>query len=124
LPAGARICIRASLMAWSINLHEEVRDWYAQLPTEEFGHVEGMLDMLREQGPALGRPLVDTIRDSRHQNMKELRRGTTRILFAFDPKREAILLVVGDKRGDWNRWYDTAVPIADERYDEWLDNLE
>lgn len=111
-------------MAWSINLHQEVHDWYMQLPQEDVGHIEGVIDQLATHGPGLGRPLVDHIENSRHQNMKELRAGSTRILFAFDPKREAILLVVGDKRGDWNRWYDTAVHVADERYDEWLEDLE
>ncbi|MCO5310254.1 MAG: type II toxin-antitoxin system RelE/ParE family toxin [Austwickia sp.] len=65
--------------------------------------------MLQERGPALGRPLVDTVTASRHRNMKELRPGSSgrselRILFAFDPKRQAILLVAGDKAGDWQRW--------------------
>jgi hypothetical protein len=52
--------------------------------------------------------------------MKELRTGSIRILFCFDPHREAILLVAGDKRGQWQRWYTTAIPLADDRYDEWL----
>lgn len=52
--------------------------------------------------------------------MKELRTGSIRILFAFDPKREAILLVAGNKRDQWTRWYKVAVPVADDRYDEWL----
>jgi hypothetical protein len=60
-----------------------------------------------------------------HHNMKELRPGSAgrsevRILFAFDPERRAVLLVAGDKAGDWTRWYRRNIPVADERYDEWL----
>lgn len=79
--------------------------------------------MLRDQGPTLGRPLVDTIKGSRHSNMKELRPGSTgrtevRVLFAFDLERQAILLVGGDKSDDWKGWYDSNIPIADDRFDE------
>lgn len=79
--------------------------------------------ILRDQGPALGRPLVDTVKASRHNNMKELRPGSTgrsevRVLFAFDLERHAILLVGGDKSDDWKRWYEKNIPIADDRLDE------
>ena len=61
--------------------------------------------------------------------MKELRPGSTgtseiRILFAFDPIRRAVLLLAGDKAGNWQRWYETAIPVADERYDRHLAELE
>ena len=77
--------------------------------------------VLREFGPALGRPLVDTVKASKYKNMKELRppsSGTSeiRVLFAFDPQRSAILLVGGDKQGAWSKWYLTSIPIADRRY--------
>ncbi len=52
--------------------------------------------------------------------MKELRVGTCRILFAFDPTRNAILLVAGDKRGQWRTWYPAAIALADQRFDDWL----
>lgn len=52
--------------------------------------------------------------------MKELRTGTLRILFAFDPKRQAVLLIGGDKRNKWETWYKMAIPIADDRFDQWL----
>lgn len=70
--------------------------------------------------PGLGRPTVDTISNSTIANLKELRPGTVRILFVFDPYRSAILLVAGDKSGTWNRWYDTAIPLAEERYKAYL----
>ena len=79
--------------------------------------------------PPSVRPLVDTVKSSRHKNMKELRPGSTgrseiRVLFAFDPKRRAILLVGGDKSGNWSNWYKVNVPIADERFDAYLINRE
>lgn len=78
--------------------------------------------VLRDVGPRLGRPLVDTIKGSRHANMKELRPGSTgrteiRVLFAFDRERKAILLVGGDESGNWTEWYEVNVPIADDRFD-------
>lgn len=81
--------------------------------------------VLRDRGPALGRPLVDTIEGSRHKNMKELRPGSTgrseiRVLFAFDLERQAILLVGGDKSEDWSRWYDVNIPVTDDRFDAHL----
>jgi hypothetical protein len=67
--------------------------------------------------------MVDRVKGSDYHNMKELRPASTgrseiRILFAFDPRRHAILLVAGDKAGDWERWYDTNIPVADKRYAE------
>jgi len=77
---------------------------------------------LQERGPALGRPFADTVKQSRHANMKELipPSSTIRVLFAFDPRRTAILLIGGDKRGEWMRWYDRTVALADDLYDEHL----
>jgi len=78
--------------------------------------------VLRSAGPNLGRPLVDTVKASRHPNMKELRPGSTgrteiRLLLAFDKERKAILLVGGDKSADWKGWYVENIPVADERFD-------
>ena len=91
--------------------------------------VGAAIDQLEAVGPTLGRPVVDRIKGSRHHNMKELRPGSAgsteiRILFAFDPIRQAILLVAGDKSGSWKDWYTTAIPIADDRYDTHLETLE
>ena len=81
--------------------------------------------VLERNGPAEGRPLVDTITASRIANMKELRppsSGKTeiRILLVFDPWRSAILLVAGDKSGQWTRWYRDAMPRAEQLYDDYL----
>lgn len=85
--------------------------------------------MLADQGPRLGRPLVDRVKGSRHHNMKELRPASAgsseiRILFAFDPRRHAILLVAGDKAGSWKGWYKVNIPLADQRYAEHLASPE
>src|SRR6266702_8921425 len=74
-------------------------------------------------------PLADRVRGSRYHNIKELRppsSGTTeiRLLFAFDPRREAIFLVAGDKAGNWDGWYLQAIPLADERFTQHLIELE
>ena len=84
------------------------------------------VDLLSDQGPDLGRPVVERIHSSRHHNMKELRAargGALRVLFMFDPRRQVILLLGGDKSGAWNTWYRKAVPVADELYDTYLNEL-
>jgi hypothetical protein len=76
-------------------------------------------------GPGLGRPFVDTLKGSRHPNMKELRpHGNLRILFAFDPRQNAILLLGGDKTGQWEEFCHDAIPKADDLYDMHLDALK
>jgi hypothetical protein len=117
---------------WQILLVEEVAGWFDDLTKNDPGTanlVEDAVDHLAAEGPTLGRPLVDLVKGSRHHNMKELRPGSTgssevRILFAFDPVRRAVLLVAGDKSGNWRGWYETAIPIADDRYDAHLAELE
>ncbi len=85
--------------------------------------------VLERNGPAEGRPLVDTVTASSIANMKELRPPSTkqseiRILFVFDPWRSAILLVAGDKSGEWNRWYRRAIPAAEQLYAVYLKERE
>jgi hypothetical protein len=106
-------------MTWSILINEEVSDWMLTLDEAEYGQIVAALQALGVDGPALGRPFVDTVKGSRHKNMKELRpRGThMRLLFAFDPLRQAIVLVAGDKTNRWKQWYGENIPVADERFD-------
>ena len=119
-------------MSWEIRLHPEVEAWFLDLCREDPVTADGItdaIDQLAEQGPGLGRPLVDRIQGSSFHNMKELRPPSTgnseiRMLFAFDPTREAIFLVAGDKAGNWNRWYRDAIPIADQRLTEHLAALK
>jgi DNA-binding XRE family transcriptional regulator len=82
---------------WQVYVAKEVRDWLDDLDTTAHTRVVQAIDALAEAGPGLGRPLVDTIHGSSISNLKELRPGTMRILFAFDPWRSSILLVAGDK---------------------------
>jgi hypothetical protein len=88
--------------------------------------IDVTVEVLQERGPGLGRPFVDTVKGSRHANMKELRPrgGFIRILFAFDPRRMTILLVGGDKRDRWSSWYEEMIPVADRLFDENLAPLQ
>lgn len=92
---------------------------------EEQVAIDAAVEVLQERGPALGRPLVDNVHRSRHANMKELRPlgGDLRILFAFDPRRTAILLIGGNKSGRWNAWYTEAIPVTDQLYASHLEEL-
>ncbi|MDQ3988935.1 MAG: type II toxin-antitoxin system RelE/ParE family toxin [Actinomycetota bacterium] len=105
---------------WQIYIANEVRDWLDSLDATTHIRVVQAIDILAEAGPGLGRPLVDTIRGSSITNLKELRPGSVRVLFAFDPWRSSILLVAGDKAGQWNAWYREAVPLAEQRYERYL----
>ena len=83
---------------------------------------------LTRQGPQLGRALVGKLSGSIVANLKELRpitnqHGHIRIIFAFDPKRQAILLLAGDKRGQWEKWYKKHIPIAEQMFLEHLSTL-
>lgn len=105
---------------------DEFALWWDSLSDIQQDAIAAAGEILEEEVPTLGRPLVDTISSSRHNNMKELRPGTRddiRLLFAFDPRRSAILLIGGDKTGRWRTWYSEYIPIADQLYDEHLREL-
>lgn len=104
----------------------EAEQWLQTLNDAEWQSIISAIVLLERKGPALGRPVVDSIRGSRHANMKELRSigGHLRALFAFDPNRKALILLGGDKRGDWSRWYEQNIPRADDLYDDYLDYLK
>ncbi len=110
---------------WDVEYTDEFEVWWAALTPDEQDTITSAVERLEETGPGLGRPFVDTIRGSRHANMKELRprRGNLRILFAFDPRRTAILLIGGDKTHRWQAWYDAIIPLADDLYDDHLRTL-
>lgn len=114
--------------SWEVQFDPTFETWADDLDQADAEALLAAIRVLRDHGPALGRPLVDSVKGSRHKNMKELRPGSTgrtevRVLFAFDPKRRAILLVGGDKSNAWSKWYEMNVPIADERYDAHLIGL-
>jgi hypothetical protein len=113
-------------MAWEVEYTDQFGQWYGELDERFRDRVVAAVEVLEEQGPGLGRPFVDSVKGSRHANMKELRPrgGSLRILFAFDPRRMAILLIGGDKTNRWQAWYREFIPIADRLYDEHLETLE
>ncbi|MER6832307.1 type II toxin-antitoxin system RelE/ParE family toxin [Streptosporangium sp. NPDC000563] len=87
------------------------------------------IDRLAEGGSGLGRPLVDRLEGSQVHNLKELRPGSAgrseiRVIFVFDPWRSAILLVGGDKSGDWSGWYRRVIPQAEELYARYVKERE
>lgn len=113
-------------MAWEVEVSDEFKEWYDALSDEESESVNGAVDVLEQVGPALGRPLVDTLRGSRYPNMKELRvqhQGRPyRILFVFDPRRQAYLIFGGDKTGN-AQWYEEAIRRADQIYAKHLEEI-
>jgi len=117
---------------WEVVLLEEVEQWFLDLALHDPHSAElvaGALDLLEAEGPTLGRPAVDRVKHSRQHNMKELRPGSSgstelRLLFVFDPKRRAVVLVAGDKAGNWSQWYRDNIPVAEKRYTRWLEELE
>lgn len=108
---------------------ELVAGWLASLDDNSREQVIAAVELLEAQGPQLGRPLIDTVTSSRHKNAKELRPGSAgrselRVPFAIDPARHALLLVAGDKAGNWTRWYRQDIPLADDLYDDHLRTLK
>lgn len=111
-------------MSWGVEYTDEFEEWWNVILPDEQERITATVELLEEHGPSLKRPAVGTIESSRHPNMKELIPTTSiRILFAFDPRRSAVLLLGGDKRGKWDDWYDEHVPLADGLYDEHLETL-
>lgn len=111
---------------WEIEYTDEFDDWWETLTLEELEDVTAKVLLLQRVGPALGRPHADTIRGSRHSNMKELRIQHAgkpyRVFYAFDPRRRAILLIGGIKTDD-KKFYRQFVPLADRLYDEHIQTL-
>ena len=112
-------------MVWTVEYTDQFGDWWETLAIEEQRAVTAAVELLQRDGPALGRPLADQIKASRHANMKELRPPAThiRVLFAFDPTRTAILLIGGNKERRWESWYQEFIPVADRLFDDHLDEL-
>ena len=114
-------------MSWAVKVTEEYATWFTALIKEDppsAVQVAQAVAALREEGPALGRPLVDRLKGSRIHHLKELRPGSRgrseiRIIFAFDPARSALLLLGGDKAGNWERWYRASIPLAEQLYFEY-----
>jgi hypothetical protein len=99
---------------WEVEFHKDFDPEFDALPDDVQNELRAHALLLEQFGPQLGRPRVDTLKGSRHANMKELR-------FAFDPKRKAVLLIAGDKSGGGEkRFYRQLIAKADQRFDEQL----
>jgi hypothetical protein len=111
---------------WEIEFTDEFERWWQSLTAEEQESLAASVELLRQVGPRLSRPHADVLKGSKHANMKELRTQhqgrPLRTLFAFDPRRCAILLIGGDKTGD-DRFYERMIPLADQLYDQHLEQL-
>lgn len=113
-------------MTWIVEYTDEFGVWWGALSEPEQEALAASVSLLEALGPNLGFPHSSGVRTSRHPHMRELRtqcRGNPiRTLYAFDPRRVAILLIGGDKTGQ-KRWYEVNVSIADRLYDEHLAQL-
>lgn len=118
---------------WEVDL-SLIEPWLESLDEKTAVCIWDALEVLRDYGPYLGRPLVDSVTGSTFGNMKEFRppspgKSEIRILFAFDPSRKAVMLLAGDKsvggtRERWNRWYARAIPRADRLFRRYLKEAE
>ena len=113
-------------MCWEVEYTDEFGKWWHGLSEGQQDAVAANVDLLVVKGPELPYPYSSNIRSSRHGAMRELRVQSAgrplRVFYAFDPRRTSILLIGGDKTGN-NRFYERYVPIADDLYDEHLDEL-
>lgn len=114
-------------MAWEVEYTDGFERWWNGLSENEQTDIAAVVQLLEQMGPQLPHPYCSGINGSRHRHMRELRvqhEGRPyRILYAFDPRRTAILLTGGDKTGN-DRWYVEFIPIADRLYDEHLQELK
>ena len=114
-------------MAYEVEVTDEWLAWFEELSAEEQEELAASIGLLEAKGPHLPFPYSSGVTSSRHSHMRELRTQVHgrpfRTLYAFDPRRVAILLIAGDKTGD-DRWYEVNVPLADNLYDEHLEILE
>ena len=116
-------------VAWTVEIADEFEPEFDALHADVQDEILALSLLLQQFGPQLGRPRVDTLNGSRHANMKELRfsaaDGEWRVAFAFDVKRNAILLVAGDKSGiNEKRFYRELIRKADSRFDAHLVRLK
>src|SRR5438132_544438 len=116
-------------MKWIIKFETKFDEEFDKLSEEVQDELLSHAELLEEFGPRLGRPFVDTLKGSKHSNMKELRfkadRGVWRVAFAYDPKREAILLIAGNKSGvSEARFYKELIRKADERFSKYLSDAK
>lgn len=107
---------------WNVEYVPAAQQELAGLPEIARSKLMGALKLLAQEGPGLRRPPIGAIRTSQHHNMREVRSfgGNVRALFAFDHRRTAVILAVGEKTGNWKGWYKDNIRLADQRYGEHL----
>ena len=115
-------------MPWEVEFDDEFEPEFDELSEAVQDKAYAVFGVLRQFGPTLGRPRADTLYESKHANMKELRfsvgKEEWRVAFAFDPRRIGVLLAAGDKAGeDEKRFYKRLIDVADERYDNHLKRI-
>ncbi|MCE3230583.1 MAG: toxin-antitoxin system, toxin component, RelE family [Alphaproteobacteria bacterium] len=114
-------------MKWNIEYTNEFEIWWNTLKEFEQEDVGAIVRLLEENGTQLTFPFSSGIEGSKYPHMRELRvqskSNPIRVLYAFDPRRTAILLIGGNKRGNM-RWYKVYIPIADKLYEEYLKELK
>jgi hypothetical protein len=114
-------------MPFEVEYTDEFGDWWDTLSEHEQDDVAATVELLSDKGPTLPFPYSSGIEGSKHSHMRELRIQHAgkpyRVLYAFDPRRTAILLIGGDKTGN-DRWYIEFVPIADALYDQHVEELK
>lgn len=114
-------------MKWIVEYTDEFGEWWETLTEAEQESIAVSVGLLEIMGPNLPRPHSDTVKGSRFTNMKELRTQHAgkpyRTLYAFDPRRAAILLIGGNKAGN-NNWYEKFIPIADKLFEDHLEELK
>lgn len=114
-------------MEWEVEFSDEFGQWWDCLTAAEQKSVDFPVTLLQEAGPTLKMPHSSAVETSRHTHLRELRIQHVgrpyRVLYAFDPRRAAMLPIGGDKTGN-NRWYEEYVPLADAIYDRHLRELE
>ena len=113
-------------MPYEVEFTHQFEAWFEELTETQQDAIVKRVAELEQDGPHLGAPTVKRIVSSTLHHLKELRcskEGKLRILFAFDPRRSAILLLGGDKTGQWEEWYEIAIPQAEELYATYLQEL-
>lgn len=115
-------------MTWQVLFDGEFLDEFRDLNIAVQDEIAALTELLAVTGPSLRRPFADTLKGSRHANMKELRftasGGVWRLAYAFDPERKAILLVAGDKSGvSQKRFYKGLIEKADRRFESHLKQI-
>lgn len=105
---------------WPVIFVDDFAVWLRSLDHKDLKEVMSHIEMVRLHGPALGEPVVKPIKGTSLPGMREVRCSQWRLLFVFDPARRAIMLVGGNKYKRWKIWYEENIPIAEDRYRDYV----